>query len=185
MFADLLFKGLLAWLDNILGYTETPEDCLDLLDEVLTICSSFGLKLNSKKCDFFLAKAVWCVTVVSTEGVQHFCVARAHTLPQKYPRKVCARAACHGCRPRTVRDRDQLDAVQHPLLHRAELMAPLRQLLDAATKQMGSAKKTKLAHLTCFDKVKEALLAMVPMAHHMQTSWSAFTSTQVKAFGHS
>ncbi|KAF0702297.1 hypothetical protein AaE_016019, partial [Aphanomyces astaci] len=55
MFADLLFKGLLAWLDDMLGYAETPED---LLDQVLTICSSFGLKLNPKKCDLFLTKAV-------------------------------------------------------------------------------------------------------------------------------
>ncbi|KAF0776066.1 hypothetical protein AaE_000234, partial [Aphanomyces astaci] len=68
MFADLLFKGLLAWLDDMLGYAETPED---LLDHVLTICSSFGLKLNPKKYDFFLTKAVWCGKVVSTEGVYH------------------------------------------------------------------------------------------------------------------
>ncbi|ETV73005.1 hypothetical protein H257_12050 [Aphanomyces astaci] len=68
MFADLLFKGLLAWLDDMLGYAENSKD---LLDQVLTICSSFGLKLNPKKCDFFLTKAIWCGKVVSTEGAQH------------------------------------------------------------------------------------------------------------------
>ncbi|KAF0709695.1 hypothetical protein AaE_012802, partial [Aphanomyces astaci] len=132
MFADLLFKGLLAWFDDTLGYAETPEY---LLDQVLTSCSSFGLQLNPKKCDFFLTKAVWC--------------------------------------GKFVRVRNQLDAV--PCF--TELVTPLCQLLDAATKKIGSAKKTKLTrvqltavgwdvgHLACFDKIKEALLAIVPMAH--------------------
>ncbi|ETV81927.1 hypothetical protein H257_05466 [Aphanomyces astaci] len=64
-------KRPLAWLDDMLGYAETPDDILDLFDQVLTIGSSFVLKLNPKKCDFFLAKTVWCGKVVSIEGVQH------------------------------------------------------------------------------------------------------------------
>ncbi|ETV64321.1 hypothetical protein H257_18770 [Aphanomyces astaci] len=32
----------------------------DLLDQVLRICSSFDLKLNPTKCDFFLTETVWC-----------------------------------------------------------------------------------------------------------------------------
>ncbi|KAH9169549.1 hypothetical protein AeNC1_017787, partial [Aphanomyces euteiches] len=51
MFADLLFKGLLAWLDDMLGYAETTDDLFGLLEQVLTICSKFGLKLNPRKCD--------------------------------------------------------------------------------------------------------------------------------------
>ncbi|KAF0731194.1 hypothetical protein Ae201684_011457 [Aphanomyces euteiches] len=58
-----------------------------------------------------------------------------------------------------------------------ELVAPLRQLLDQATKKIGSAKKIKLArvqlstvgwdnsHMACFNRLKDALLAMVPLAH--------------------
>ncbi|KAF0721727.1 hypothetical protein AaE_010013 [Aphanomyces astaci] len=112
MFADLLFKRFLAWLDDMLGYAETPED---RLDQVLTICSSFGLKLNPKKCDLFLTNAVWCGKA--------FEVGRP-ALPHKNPRTVCARATHHDSRPPTVRVRDQLDAVQHPLLHRACGAAP-------------------------------------------------------------
>ncbi|KAH9121075.1 hypothetical protein AeMF1_007045, partial [Aphanomyces euteiches] len=33
MFADLLFKGLLAWLDDMLGYAETTDDLFDLLEQ--------------------------------------------------------------------------------------------------------------------------------------------------------
>ncbi|KAH9147037.1 hypothetical protein AeNC1_019450, partial [Aphanomyces euteiches] len=35
MFADLLFKGLLVWLDDMLGYAETTDDLFDLLEQVL------------------------------------------------------------------------------------------------------------------------------------------------------
>ncbi|KAF0699578.1 Aste57867_9866 [Aphanomyces stellatus] len=62
MFGDLLFRGLLAWL---------VAELFQLLDQVLTTCGKFGLKLNPKKCDFFLKEAEWCGKVISAAGVTH------------------------------------------------------------------------------------------------------------------
>ena len=167
MFADILFKGLLAWLDDMLGYAESPEDLLDLLDQVLTICSAYGLKLNPKKCDFFLTKATWCGKVVSANGVEHS------------PSRI--QGLCALVPPATAADLQQFlcatNWMRSSIPCYTELVAPLRQLLDEATKTIGSAKKTKLIkvqlaaigwvddHLACFTRIKKALLAMVPLAH--------------------
>ena len=58
MFGELMFRGLLAWLDDLLGAAKTVAKLFDLLDQVLNICGQFGLKLNPKKCHFFLREAV-------------------------------------------------------------------------------------------------------------------------------
>ncbi|KAH9100355.1 hypothetical protein LEN26_015930 [Aphanomyces euteiches] len=50
LFGDLLFLRLLAWLDDLLSAAATPGELFDLLQEVLEICSDYGLKLNPKKC---------------------------------------------------------------------------------------------------------------------------------------
>ncbi|KAF0775740.1 hypothetical protein AaE_000560, partial [Aphanomyces astaci] len=57
MFGELLFRGLLAWLDDLLGFAKTTDKLLDMLDQVLSICAQFGLKLSPKKCHFFLREA--------------------------------------------------------------------------------------------------------------------------------
>ncbi|KAE8877163.1 hypothetical protein PF003_g38738 [Phytophthora fragariae] len=48
IFGDLLGQGLLCWLDDILGYAETEEELLALLEKVLERCEKFGLKLHAK-----------------------------------------------------------------------------------------------------------------------------------------
>ena len=48
MFEDVLYKGLLIWLDDLLGYAASPGALLNLLDKVLCICQARGLKLNPK-----------------------------------------------------------------------------------------------------------------------------------------
>ncbi|KAF0746741.1 hypothetical protein AaE_008002 [Aphanomyces astaci] len=147
MFADLLFKGLLAWLDDMLGYAETPErpsphDLLLLLPEAqpeeIRLLPDQGRLVR-----------------------QTFQLKASSTPPQEF--KDC------------VRDHWMRSSIPYF----TELVAPLRQLPDAATKQIRSAKKTKLTrvqlpavgwdvdHLACFDKIKEDLFAMVPT--HGQT----------------
>ncbi|KAF0730914.1 hypothetical protein Ae201684_011796 [Aphanomyces euteiches] len=150
-FADLLFKGLLAWLDDMLGYAEITDDLFDLLEQVLTICSKFGLKLNPRKCDFFLARL---------NGAASLCALAPPITAADLQQFVCATNWMRASIPCYT-----------------ELVAPLRQLLDQATKKIGSAKKIKLArvqlstvgwdnsHMACFNRLKDALLAMVPLAH--------------------
>lgn len=68
MFKDLLYNGVLIWLEDILGYSDTIEGLLELLTKVLDICIAKGLKLNPSKCHFFLTEAVWCGRVISSSG---------------------------------------------------------------------------------------------------------------------
>ncbi|GMF44366.1 unnamed protein product [Phytophthora fragariaefolia] len=50
IFGDLVYRGVLVWLDDILCYAESEEELMELLEEVLQGCAKFGLKLNPAKC---------------------------------------------------------------------------------------------------------------------------------------
>ena len=67
----LMFRDLLAWLDDLLGSSTSVADFFDLLDVVLGICADFGLKLNLTKCQYFLREAEWCGKIISAEEVIH------------------------------------------------------------------------------------------------------------------
>ncbi|ETV76454.1 hypothetical protein H257_09473 [Aphanomyces astaci] len=71
MFGELLYAGVLGWLDDLLGYADSSDKLFVLLDKVLSNCGKFRLKLHPKKCDFFLKKATWCGKVISAEGISH------------------------------------------------------------------------------------------------------------------
>ncbi|KAE8992472.1 hypothetical protein PR001_g20930 [Phytophthora rubi] len=71
IFGDLLGDGILAWLDDILGYAENEEALLVLLDKVLARCESYGLKLHAKKCAFFATEVKWCGRIISAQGAQN------------------------------------------------------------------------------------------------------------------
>jgi hypothetical protein len=71
MFDDILYHGLLIWLDDLLGYADSPEALLDLLTSVLRICHEKDLKLNPKKCSFYQKEARWCGRIISAAGVKH------------------------------------------------------------------------------------------------------------------
>jgi hypothetical protein len=53
IFSDDLYHGLLAWLDDVLGYADDEEKSYLLLDRTLETCQERGLKLNPIKCEFF------------------------------------------------------------------------------------------------------------------------------------
>lgn len=65
IFGDLYNNGLLVWIDDLLGYAESPEALLRILRRLLTICEEKGLKLNPKKCKFFYDRGA----VVRSRGV--------------------------------------------------------------------------------------------------------------------
>ncbi|KAF0744145.1 hypothetical protein Ae201684_001287 [Aphanomyces euteiches] len=71
MFADELYRCLLIWLDDLLGYSKTKEGLLAALERVLKICEFRGLQLNPKKCRFYQTEARWCGRIVSGNGVKH------------------------------------------------------------------------------------------------------------------
>ncbi|KAJ0408845.1 hypothetical protein P43SY_000741 [Pythium insidiosum] len=67
----LLFKNVLAWLDDVLGFAKTPDELLDVLEQLLSRCQEYGLKLHPRKCHFFLSRVTWCGKVISSQGVEH------------------------------------------------------------------------------------------------------------------
>ncbi len=64
-------EPLLIWLDDLLGYAKTPMKLLAMLERVLVVCEDKGLKLNPRKCKFYLVEAEWCGRFISKEGVRH------------------------------------------------------------------------------------------------------------------
>ena len=52
MFKDLLYNGLLIWLDDLLGYHSTAMGLLSVLELVLATCAAKGLKLHPDKYVF-------------------------------------------------------------------------------------------------------------------------------------
>jgi len=167
MFGELLFRGLLAWLDDLLGSARTVDELLDLLDQVLTICARFGLKLSPKKCYFFLREAEWCGKLISAAGITHS-PSRIQGLVELSPPATAADLQQFVCATNWMR-------ASIPAYN--QLVDPLRRLLDVATKAAGSCKKTALArialsavgwsadHLKCFDDMKHALAHVVPLSH--------------------
>jgi hypothetical protein len=53
IFQDMLYRGLLVWLDDLLGYAEDREKLQILLEEDLHSCQKTRLKLNPVQCEYF------------------------------------------------------------------------------------------------------------------------------------
>ena len=69
IFGSLVPNQLLVWLDDMLGFSESPEKLISLLRNVFLLCRKFDLKLSALKCCFFMKKALWCGNVYSQAGV--------------------------------------------------------------------------------------------------------------------
>jgi hypothetical protein len=69
IFQDLLYRGLLTWVDDLLGYVEDEGKLLSLLEVVLETCQKTGLKPNPSKCDFFKKSVKWCDCIIDAKGV--------------------------------------------------------------------------------------------------------------------
>ncbi|KAH9093688.1 hypothetical protein Ae201684P_016312 [Aphanomyces euteiches] len=167
MFGELLFRGLLAWLDDLLGSAKSVASLLDLLDQVLATCAEFGLKLSPKKCHFYLAEAAWCGKIISAAGVTHS------------PRRT--QGLIDLALPTTAADLQQFvcatNWMRASIPDYNKLIDPLRRLLDVAVKAAGSSKKKALARVAlslvgwsqdnaaCFEDVKSALANVVPLSH--------------------
>jgi transposase InsO family protein len=68
---DVLNKGAVVYLDDILIYAETFEDFLRILDVVLGRLNTAGAKIHIGKSDFLPTTLVYLGMVFSKAGVQH------------------------------------------------------------------------------------------------------------------
>jgi hypothetical protein len=167
MFSDLLYKGLLVWLDDLLGYVTDPKDIVSLLRKVLVICRTRGLKLNPKKCQFWLVEALWCGRIVSGTGVRH------------NPDRVQALQQLPS--PSTGSDLQQficaVNWMRTSIPGFNKLVQPLQALMERVYAAAGGRTKRKAAkvslldvgwcveHDNCLSTLKSALSNMVMLSH--------------------
>lgn len=167
MFAEVFYKGLLIWIDDLLGYHRSEEGLLGLLVKVLEICAVKRLKLNPSKCDFFLREALWCGRMVSEYGVRHD-PARIDALTSLPP-------------PTTGQELQQFICAMNwmrmfiPAFNK--LTAPLTELMERVYALAGGRKKNQVRKVfledaswseteeTCLDQCKSALAHALQLAH--------------------
>lgn len=53
IFGDLVDNVILAWLDDILGFAADETSLLEILDQVLSRCEEYIIKVARKKCQLF------------------------------------------------------------------------------------------------------------------------------------
>lgn len=70
LFSDMLHKGVLIYLDDILIYSKTEEQHYELLDRVLRRLREAGLRAKLSKCHFFKDELTYLGHVVSKHGLK-------------------------------------------------------------------------------------------------------------------
>ena len=65
----MLYEGAIAFLDDVIIYSETKEEHLRLLDRAFQLMSQAGLKLHPGKCTLMSEEIVYLGHIISKEGV--------------------------------------------------------------------------------------------------------------------
>jgi len=65
IFADLMYQGVLVFIDDILIYSETWEEHLKLVDEVLRRLQEHNLQAKVGKCRFGSKETKYLGSIVS------------------------------------------------------------------------------------------------------------------------
>jgi hypothetical protein len=71
VYKDLIYKNIIIWIDDVLGYCKNYADWFRSLEETLKIAKKRNIKFNVTKCDLFADTVKFCGRVFSTEGVKH------------------------------------------------------------------------------------------------------------------
>ena len=66
---DLHLNWCIIYLDDIVIYSETPEEHVERLEAVFKKLSAAGLKLKPNKCEFFKSQITYLGHIVSNEGI--------------------------------------------------------------------------------------------------------------------
>ena len=70
LFRKYLYKSVLIYLDDIICFSETLEEHLQLLQEIFDILHKANLKLKAVKCKFAVDKVKYLGHIVSSEGLK-------------------------------------------------------------------------------------------------------------------
>jgi len=72
IFHDMLYKGVIVYLDDILVYSSSEKGHDVLLEEVFSRIASAGLKINPQKCRLKEFEVRFLGHVVSSKGIETF-----------------------------------------------------------------------------------------------------------------
>jgi hypothetical protein len=166
IFAALLWRCVLLYLDDLLMYARTEADLLEAIDQVLTLLEEFGIFLQPKKCTLWARALVWCGHWLSAEGLR--------PNPQ-FTESLLAMGA-----PVTAADLQQFLAatnwIRGHIPEYARISAPLSQLLQQSLAGLKKRSKRLAAgvilgatwteeHAAAFSAVREAIVHAVTIAH--------------------
>jgi hypothetical protein len=71
IFAEVMYKSLIIWVDDLLGYTRTVNEWFEALKKVLQLAEISGLKLNIDRCELFLSEVRFAGKIFTPNGVKH------------------------------------------------------------------------------------------------------------------
>ena len=152
---DLVYNGVLIYIDDILIYSKNFEDHKKKVDLVLNKLRQHGLKIRLKKCQFLRQEVKYLGHVVSSEGVK--------TNPEKI------RAIAEWPIPRTEDELRSFVATcgyyRRYIKHFAQVSTPLQEILGPVRKKRKATQSEKDEFRTkwsiecqqCFDHLKHLM----------------------------
>ncbi|OWY99175.1 hypothetical protein PHMEG_00029874 [Phytophthora megakarya] len=154
-FANLLYKHLLVWIDDLLLYADNIDEYLNKLAELFSLLNDFGLKLSAKKSCLYQREVKWCGRIISADGVRHDPSRIDSLRSMPYP-VTAAELQQFVCAVNWMRS-SLVDYARH--------VAPLQQRLDDALAKTSRTKRTAAGiaidltadEKVAFDTVKEML----------------------------
>lgn len=163
----LFNNGILIWLDDILGYHDSIDGLLQLLENLLQRCTDYGLKLNPNKCKVFSTSIVWCGRLISPAGITF------------QPSRISALTSMSS--PQTGADLQQflcaMNWMRSAIPDFNRVIAPLHDLLETIYCTVGGRKRNQVSafrlqgeswtdvHQQAFQTCKEALANIVTLTH--------------------
>ncbi|KAG3107310.1 hypothetical protein PI124_g14178 [Phytophthora idaei] len=69
--ADLLYKYVLTWVDDLLIYADTIDEFLEVLDRVYSTLAKYGLLLGLDKIGLYTENAKWCGRIITPDGASY------------------------------------------------------------------------------------------------------------------
>jgi Reverse transcriptase (RNA-dependent DNA polymerase) len=64
-----LADQVIVWLDDVLTNARSEAELLATLRKFFEFCREHGLLLRAAKCDFFCLRFIWCVPILTAEGI--------------------------------------------------------------------------------------------------------------------
>ena len=164
VFAERLYKGLVIWIDDILGYAKTIDELADLVEYVFHTCAKTGLKLNPKKTNLISQTTKFCGRIFSKDGIEHDPERIAGLTQMSPPTNAAELAQFIGA----------LLWMTTSIMDLSRKIFPLRLLLEECYKKAKSRKSKAAekipvqfndAQFKCFDAIRNELAKLPLLAH--------------------